>query len=139
MSRYRFARCLLAGRNRRRICRGRMKDSGPTAKRRVARMAVAAVALRVCCVPLVAQAQTPGDATSVQGAMKQTERQATEGLSSEYRLEFGDTDDWIELETGEWLRGDLRWLRPKGLEAGQNLNFYSNKLDSLTLSWGSIA
>ena len=116
-----------------------MKDSGPTAKRRVAPMALAAVALGVCSVPRVAQAQTPGDATSVQGAMKQTERQATEGLSSEYRLEFGDTDDWIEFETGEWLRGDLRWLRPKGLEAGQNLNFYSNKLDSLTLSWGSIA
>ncbi len=100
---------------------------------------MAAMALGMCCVPRAAQAQTGGDATSVQGAMKLTERQVTEGLSSEYRLEFGDTDDWIELTTGEWLRGDLHWLRPKGLEAGKNVNFYSNKLDGLTLSWGSIA
>ena len=60
--------------------------------------------------------------------MKQAERQVTEGLSSGYRLEFGDTDDWIQLTTGEWLRGDLHWLRPKGLEAGQDVSFYSNKL-----------
>jgi hypothetical protein len=70
--------------------------------------------------------------------MKQTEQEVTEGLSSDYRLEFGDTDDWIELKTGEWLRGDLHWLRPKGLESGKNVSFYSNKLDGLTLSWGSI-
>ena len=101
-------------------------------------MALAAMALGVCCIPLGAQAQTPGDATSVEGAMKQTEQQVTEGLSSEYRLEFGDSDDWIELSTGEWLRGKLHWLRPKGLESGKDINFYSNKLDSLTLSWGSI-
>jgi len=102
-------------------------------------MALAVVALGACCVPRAARAQTGEDATSVQGAMKQNERQVTEGLSSEYRLVFGDTDDWIELTTGEWLRGDLHWLRPKGLEAGKNVNFYSNKLDGLTLSWGSIA
>jgi hypothetical protein len=107
--------------------------------RRVGSVALAAMALGMCCVPRAAQSQTPGDATSVQGAMKQTERNAAEGLSSEYKLEFGDTDDWIELKTGEWLRGDLHWLRPKGLEAGQNVNFYSNKLDALTLSWGDIA
>ncbi|HET6415593.1 MAG TPA: DUF481 domain-containing protein [Polyangiales bacterium] len=102
-------------------------------------MALAVVALGACCVPRAVHAQTGGDATSVQSALKQAQREAAEGLTTESRLEFGDTDDWIELKTGEWLRGDLRWLRPKGLEAGQNLNFYSNKLDSLTLSWGSIA
>lgn len=102
-------------------------------------MALAVVALGACCVPRAAQAQTGGDATSLQGATKETERQVTEGLSSEYRLVFGDTDDWIQLTTGEWLSGDLHWLRPKGLEAGKNINFYSNKLDALTLSWGSIA
>ena len=102
-------------------------------------MALAAVALSACCLPRVAEAQPGGDPTSVQAAMKQAERQVTEGLSSDYRLEFGDTDDWIELNTGEWLRGDLHWLRPKGLEAGKNVNFYSNKLDGLTLSWADIA
>jgi len=102
-------------------------------------MALALVALGACCVPRAARAQTGEDAPSVQGATKQTERQVTEGLSSGYRLEFGDTDDWIQLTTGEWLRGDLHWLRPKGLEAGKNVNFYSNKLDAMTLSWGDIA
>ena len=102
-------------------------------------MALAVVALGACCVPRASQAQTEGDATSVQAAMKQAERQVAEGLTSDSRLEFGDTDDWIELKTGEWLRGDLHWLRPKGLESGKNVNFYSNKLDGLTLSWGSVA
>lgn len=102
-------------------------------------MALAAMALGACCIPRVAEAQLGGDATSVQAAMKQAERQIAEGLTTESKLEFGDGDDWIELETGEWLRGDLHWLRPKGLEAGKNVNFYSNKLDDLTLSWGSIA
>ncbi len=102
-------------------------------------MALAAAALGACCVPRLAHAQTQGDATSVQGALKQAEHQVTEGLTSDSRLEFGDTDDWIELKTGEWLRGDLHWLRPKGLETGKNVNFYSKKLDGLTLSWGSIA
>ena len=116
-----------------------MQDSGTTAKRRVGTLVLAAVALGVCCVPRVAEAQTGGDATSVQAAMKQAERQVAEGLTSDSRLKFGDADDWIELKTGEWLRGDFHWLRPKGLESGKNVSFYSNKLDGLTLSWGSIA
>ena len=97
-------------------------------------MALAAVALGACCVPRVAEAQTGGDATSVQAAMKQAEQQVAQGLTSESRLEFGGSDDWIELKTGEWLRGDLHWLRPKGLESGKNVNFYSQKLDAQTLS-----
>lgn len=77
-------------------------------------MALAAVALGACCVPRAARAQTGGDATSVQAAMKQIERQVTEGLSSDYKLEFGDTDDWIELETGEWLRATSSGCVQKG-------------------------
>ncbi|MGB5220806.1 MAG: DUF481 domain-containing protein [Polyangiales bacterium] len=102
-------------------------------------MALVAVALGACCVPRAAEAQTGGDATSVQAAMKQAEQQVAQGLTSESRLEFGGSDDWVELKTGEWLRGDLHWLRPKGLESGKNVNFYSQKLDAQTLSWGSIA
>ncbi|MGB8328850.1 MAG: hypothetical protein WCE62_01890 [Polyangiales bacterium] len=59
-------------------------------------------------------------------------------LTEGYELEFRDTDDWIEIKTGEWLRGDLRSLRPKGLEAGSNLELYSKNLDDLTFSWGDI-
>jgi hypothetical protein len=102
-------------------------------------MARAAVALGTCSVPLAAEAQTGGDAASVQAAMKRAEQQVAEGLASESRIEFGDSNDWIELTTGEWLKGDLHWLRPKGLESGKNLSFYSKKLDGLTLSWSSIA
>jgi len=102
-------------------------------------VALSVFVVGACCVPAATQAQAGGDATSVQAAMRQAEQQAAEGLTRESRLEFGDTDDWIELSTGEWLRGDLHTLRPKGLESGKNLSFYSNKLDGLTLSWGSIA
>jgi hypothetical protein len=46
--------------------------------------------------------------------MKQAEQQVAQGLTSESRLEFGGSDDWIELKTGEWLRGDLHWCVQKG-------------------------
>lgn len=79
-----------------------------------------------------------GVVSKVEGALRQTHQQSKEGLIEGYELEFGDTDDWIEINTGEWLRGDLRSLRPKGLEVGLNLEFYSKNLDDLTFSWADI-
>jgi len=79
-----------------------------------------------------------GVVSKVESALRQTQQKAKEGFVEDYKLEFGDSDDWIELNTGEWLRGDVRRLRPKGLEAGADLKFYSQKLDDLTFSWGDI-
>lgn len=65
--------------------------------------------------------------------------EATEGLLPEYTIKFGDTDDWLQLNTGEWLRGNLRWMRAKGIQAGENVMFYSEKLNDLTFDWSDIA
>jgi len=40
--------------------------------------------------------------------------------------------DWIKLNTGEWLKGDIKALRDRDFE------FDSDKLDSLTFKWKDI-
>jgi putative salt-induced outer membrane protein YdiY len=40
--------------------------------------------------------------------------------------------DWIKLNTGEWLKGDIKTLRDRDFE------FDSDKLDSLTFKWEDI-
>ena len=59
---------------------------------------MATLALGIWSVPRAVWSQTPGDATSVQGAMKQTERRLADGFNRDYKLEFGDTDDWIRAQ-----------------------------------------
>ena len=41
--------------------------------------------------------------------------------------------DWIRLTSGEWLRGEIHWLRDDDLE------FDSEELDLLTLDWDDVA
>lgn len=48
-------------------------------------------------------------------------------------LNFDGTSDWIELTSGEWLKGKI-----KGMVEGE-LVFDSDKLDDLTLDWDDIA
>jgi len=43
-----------------------------------------------------------------------------------------ETDDWIQLASGEWLRGELRILRD------DNLEFRSQELDILDLDWDEV-
>jgi putative salt-induced outer membrane protein YdiY len=83
-------------------------------------------------------AEPVGTVSRVESALRQTQQKVKQGITDDYRIEFGDTNDWIELKTGEWLRGDFHWLRPKGLESGADVDFYSNQLDDLTFSWSDI-
>jgi len=69
-----------------------------------------------------------GAASKVESAMKKAQADVERGLTPDYTIEFGDTDDWLQFTTGEWLRGRLRWVRAKGLEAGANVKFYSKQL-----------
>jgi hypothetical protein len=41
-------------------------------------------------------------------------------------------DDWVRLNSSEWLKGDLRWMRNKTLE------FKSKKLKAQTLKWKDV-
>jgi hypothetical protein len=75
-----------------------------------------------------------GPASKVESAMKKTQADVERGLTPDYTIEFGDTDDWLQFTTGEWLRGNLRWVRAKGMEAGENVRFYSQQFYSETFS-----
>jgi hypothetical protein len=48
-------------------------------------------------------------AAGAEGVPVQADR-AT-GFPTGYWIEFDDTKDWLRLTSGEWLRGDLNWMR----------------------------
>lgn len=80
-----------------------------------------------------AQPAEPGEAVSeVMKAMKQVEEKTEEAVPAEFTIEFGDTYDWIRLTSGEWLKGDLNWMREKDFE------FDSDKLDIITKAWSKV-
>jgi len=76
-----------------------------------------------------------------------TPQQASDGLTTnesstpnaEYTIVFGDSHDWLQLTTGEWLRGRLRWMHAKGLQAGEQVKFYSEQLNDLLFDWYDVA
>ncbi len=43
-----------------------------------------------------------------------------------------DRYDWIQLKSGEWLKGELKAMQERSLE------FYSDELDDLTFNWKDI-
>jgi hypothetical protein len=69
---------------------------------------------------------------AVESAVRRVEEQLAEGLPADFTLEFGDTYDWIRLPSGEWLKGDLNWMREKDIE------FDSEELGFLNKSWSDV-
>ena len=35
------------------------------------------------------------------------------GLPGGFFIEFGDKNDWIQFKAGEWLKGELKWMRQR--------------------------
>jgi putative salt-induced outer membrane protein YdiY len=64
--------------------------------------------------------------------VEKVEEETEQGIPAEFTIQFGDNDDWLRLTSGEWLKGDLNWMRDKDLE------FDSDKLDLLTFSWSKV-
>jgi putative salt-induced outer membrane protein YdiY len=90
-------------------------------------------------VPATSSDEPSATVSQVERATTQAQQKVEEGLTSEYVLEFADSDDWIQFQTGEWLRGKLHTLLPRGIETGFNVEFYSEELNDLTFSWGDVA
>jgi hypothetical protein len=81
-----------------------------------------------------AEAVEPSEGVAeVEKAMEQAEEDAEAGLPAEFTIKFGDTYDWLRLTSGEWLKGELHWMREKDIE------FDSDKLDLLTFSWSKVS
>jgi putative salt-induced outer membrane protein YdiY len=69
----------------------------------------------------------------VEKAIEQVEDDTEAGLPAEFTIKFGDTHDWLRLTSGEWLKGEVRWMREKDIE------FDSDKLDLLNFSWSKVS
>ena len=57
---------------------------------------------------------------------------AEAGLPANFLIEFGDKNDWIQFKAGEWLKGELKWMRQREAE------FKSKKLKLMTFKWSDI-
>ncbi len=87
-----------------------------------------------------APAGAPADAAatdevidSVQARMRDIQMHAASGVGDTYVLEFGDTFDWIQMVSGEWVKGNIERMR------NENLEFDSDKLDMLYLDFADVA
>lgn len=69
----------------------------------------------------------------VEKAMEEVEEETEEGLPAEFTIKFGDTYDWLRLTSGEWLKGEMHWMRDRDIE------FDSDKLDLLNFSWSKVS
>jgi len=60
---------------------------------------------------------------SVRASMMRVRAQTAAGVPDSFVIEFGDTFDWVQLVSGEWLKGEIKRMRDDTLE------FESDKLD----------
>lgn len=69
---------------------------------------------------------------TVKAAMANIEKDAG-GVHDEYEIRFGDTFDWVQMVSGEWIKGDIDRMRDDVVE------FDSDKLGMLYLDMGDVA
>ncbi len=78
----------------------------------------------------------PADADSAVVQVKASVARVKEGASGigpSYLIEFGDTYDWVQMVSGEWIKGNVDRMRNDTLE------FDSDKLDTLNLDFADVA
>jgi putative salt-induced outer membrane protein YdiY len=81
-------------------------------------------------VPLVDSDQTM---ESVRASMAKIQEQSQTGIDAAYVIDFGDTFDWVQLVSGEWIKGELKRMRDDSLE------FDSDKLEMLIIDFADVA
>ncbi|MFZ1865991.1 MAG: DUF481 domain-containing protein, partial [Polyangiales bacterium] len=69
---------------------------------------------------------------SVKASMAKVQEQSKTGIGGTYVIEFGDTFDWIQLVSGEWVKGEIKRMR------NDNLEFDSDKLDMLNIDFADV-
>ena len=70
---------------------------------------------------------------SVKASMARITKQAAAGVPENYALEFGDTFDWVRVDSGEWLKGKLKEMRDDKLE------FESHKFDTQDIDFTDVS
>jgi hypothetical protein len=69
----------------------------------------------------------------VKAAMAQVEQNSIDGVGDNYVINFGDTFDWVQMVSGEWIKGNIKRMRDDSIE------FDSDKLGMLYLDFGDVA
>ena len=90
-------------------------------------------ALPASGVDTAAPAQAAATIDSVQESMAKIQLQAASGVGDAYVLEFGDSFDWVQLVSGEWIKGNIARMRNEKME------FDSDKLDMLYLDLADVS
>ena len=89
------------------------------------------LAFACCCLPLLigsAHAQEPIDIPTEEADREYMEKTFQWETSKPTVIDF----DWVQLVSGEWLKGEIKGLYKDSLE------FDSDKLDLLTLDWEDV-
>ena len=68
---------------------------------------------------------------TVKAAMANVEKQQG-GIGTSYTIQFGDTFDWVQMSSGEWIKGNIERMRDDTME------FDSDDLDMLYLDFGDV-
>jgi len=69
---------------------------------------------------------------AVKVSMARVEEQEAAGIGATYIIEFGDTFDWVQMVSGEWLKGKMKRMRD------DNLEFDSDKLDMQNIDFADV-
>ena len=70
---------------------------------------------------------------SVAASVAEIQELAESGIASTHVIEFGDSADWIQLVSGEWIKGEIKRMREDDVE------FDSAKLDMLSIDFDDVA
>lgn len=73
-----------------------------------------------------------GAVESVKASVMRVQARASTGLAESYVIQFGDTFDWIQLVSGEWLKGEIKRMRNDTLE------FDSDKLEMQNIDFADV-
>ncbi|MBT8451457.1 MAG: hypothetical protein KJO40_05775 [Deltaproteobacteria bacterium] len=70
---------------------------------------------------------------AVQASVAKIQALSKSGIAATHRIEFGDDFDWVQLVSGEWIKGEIKRMRDEKLE------FDSDKLDMLNIDFNDVA
>ena len=70
---------------------------------------------------------------AVEASMAKIQALSKSGIAATHVIEFGDNFDWVQLVSGEWIKGEIKRMRDDSLE------FDSDKLDMLNIDFADVA
>ena len=79
-----------------------------------------------------AEPMDPASAVDTVKAAMATVQTDSAGIGDTYAIKFGDTFDWVQMSSGEWVKGNIKRMRDESIE------FDSDDLGMLYLDFGDV-